>query len=302
MEAAFAVDAAKSRAPPGFRLLRVERFGEALPQALWASAVDALAAIGRRDLRALRLSVEVFSRDPDRRAQLGELLARAGFARAACRNWDVTLALDLQPGEDEILRSLSQTARQAIRAVAKLPVELRLVNDSRLAPRLEALSRETYARTGAHYVAPWDWTGVIELAQQVPDATRLVGLFRTDREGPDALLGFAWGLWNGDSASYFAGASARPADLRVAIGHPLLWDLILWAKRAGAAWFDLGGVTAGTAGSDDPVGAISDFKRLFSKKTADVAEDWVLEPRWLPARVAELVSSGAAWLSQLRRR
>src|SRR5206468_1701465 len=84
-----------------------------------------------------------------------------------------------------------------------------------------------------------------------------VGLFRTDREGPDALLGFAWGWWNGQSVSYFAGASSRPSDLRgVGIVHPLFWDLIVWAKRAGATWFDLGGATAGTAGSGDPhVGA-----------------------------------------------
>ena len=301
--AAFAVDAVDSRALPGFRLLRVERFGEALPQALWSTAVDALAAVGRRDRRVLRLSVEVFSRDSDRREQLGELLAGAGFERAAaCRFWGTTLALDLQPGEDDILKSFSQTARQSIRAVAKLPVQVRPVSDCRLAARLEELSRESFARTGAHFAGLWDWAGVIELAQQMPDATRLVGLFRTDRAGPDALLGFAWGWWNGDSVSYFAGASARPADLRVAIGHPLLWDLIVWAKRAGATWFDLGGVTGGTAGSDDPMGGISAFKRMFSKVTTDVAEDWVLEPRWLPARVATLVSSGVAWLSRLRRK
>jgi lipid II:glycine glycyltransferase (peptidoglycan interpeptide bridge formation enzyme) len=76
-----------------------------------------------------------------------------------------------------------------------------------------------------------------------------------------------------------------------------MWDLIVWAKRAGATWFDFGGVTAGTAGSGDPLGGISDFKRLFSKERAEVAEDWVLEPRKLVARLARLVRSGAAWLS-----
>ena len=84
--------------------------------------------------------------------------------------------------------------------------------------------------------------------------------------------------------------------------HPLFWDLILWAKRGGATWFDLGGVTTGTTGSGDPVGGISDFKRLFSKHMAEVADDWVLEPRWLPARLAAVVSSGARWLSQVVRR
>jgi lipid II:glycine glycyltransferase (peptidoglycan interpeptide bridge formation enzyme) len=121
-----------------------------------------------------------------------------------------------------------------------------------------------------------------------------------DRSGAEALLGFSWGWWNGQSVSYYAGASSRPSDLgRVHIGHPLMWDLIVWAKRRGAAWFDFGGVTAGGKDSGDPVGGISDFKRQFCTTTAEVAEDWVLEPRWLPARLAALVSNSAGWLSRV---
>jgi len=301
--AAFAVDAAESRAVPGFRVLRVERFGEAIPRPLWPAAIDALTAMAHGEPRVLRLSVEVFSRVDETRARLGELLTRAGFSRAAStRNWSRTLALNLGPNESELLASFSTLARRAIRSVTKSPLDVRPIVDPLLADRLETLSRETFARSGGRYQAAWDWAGVIELSQRLPDATRLVGLFRTDRDGADALLGFAWGWWNGESVSYFAGASARPEDLgRVWIVHPLFWDLILWAKRGGATWFDLGGVTNGTARSGDPLGGISDFKRLFSKETADVAEDWVLEPRWLPARLAALVSRGAAWLSPLRR-
>jgi len=300
--AAFGVDAAESRAVPGFRVLRVERFGEAVPRPLWRAATEALAALAREP-RVLRLSVEVFSRDAETRAQLGAMLVQMGFARAAtARNWSRTLALDLDRNEPELLSSFSTLARRAIRSMTKGPFEVRPIVDPLLADRLEALSRETFARTGGHYQAVWDWAGVIELSQRSPEATRLVGLFRTDREGADALLGFAWAWWNGESVSYFAGGSSRPADLgRVWIVHPLFWDLIVWARRGGATWFDLGGVTNGTATSDDPVGGISDFKRLFSKATTDVAEDWVLEPRWLPARMAALVSTGAAWLSRWRR-
>ncbi len=302
--AAFGVCTSASRALPGFRLLRVDRFGEAVPRIAWADAVDALVAVARRQPRVLRLSVEVFSRDDNARAVLGELLARNGLARAATtRNWDRTLALDLQPSEDQVFASFSPTARRAIRAVAKLPVQVRPIDDRALASRMEALSCETFARTGGDYQALWDWAGVIDLSGSMPDASRLVGLFRTDKEGPEALLGFAWGCWNGQSVSYIAGASSRPSDLqRVGIVHPLFWDLIIWAKRVGATWFDLGGVTAGTVGSGDPVGGISDFKRLFSKEAIDVAEDWVFTPRRLPARVAALMSTGAAWLSRVGQR
>jgi len=293
------VYAAASRALPGFRLLRVERLGEAVARTEWGAAVAALAEVARRGPRVLRLSVEVFSRDGETRARFGELLAEAGFARAATRNWDTTLAIDLRRDESQLFASFAPLARRAIRSAAKLPVQVRVIDDPRLGDRLEALSRETLDRTGGRYEALWDWAGVMALSRRVPDAARLVGLFRTDREGPDALLGFAWGWWNGQSASYFAGASSRPSDLgRVFIGHPLMWDLVMWAKRAGATWFDLGGVTTGTLASGDPLGGISDFKRLFSKETVAVAEDWVLNPHALPARLAAAVSGCAAWLSR----
>src|SRR5947199_34779 len=143
-------------------------------------------------------------------AGIAELLQQAGFVRAATtRNWGTTFALDLQPSEDELFGSFSPTVRRAIRSVAKLPVQVRSIDDRRSASRLDALSSEAFARTGARYQEVWDWEGVIELSRRAPDASRLVGLFRTDREGPEALLGFVWGWWNGESGSYFAGASRR---------------------------------------------------------------------------------------------
>ena len=116
---------AASRALPGFRLLRVERFGEGVPRAHWAAAVRALAEVARQEPRVLRVSVEVFSRDDNARATLGELLAQNDFVRApTTRNWGRTFALDLQPSEDELFGSFSPTVRRAIRSVAKLPVRL----------------------------------------------------------------------------------------------------------------------------------------------------------------------------------
>jgi len=211
---AFGVSAAASRVLPGFRLLRVDRFGEAVPNALWAAAVDALATVARKEPRALLLTVEVFSRDADTRARIGELLGQAGFARATtCRNGSTTLTLDLWPSEEQLFASLRPPARQAIRAIPKFPVQVRLIEDPELGNRLDALSRETFARTGGRYEALWDWAGVIDLSRSVPNAARLVGLFRTDREGPDALLGFAWAWWNGQSVTNFAICVACPLDI-----------------------------------------------------------------------------------------
>ncbi|OLC07774.1 MAG: hypothetical protein AUH41_09710 [Gemmatimonadetes bacterium 13_1_40CM_66_11] len=190
---AVAADAAPTRSLPGYRHLRVERLGETLPRTVWRDAVAALAALARQEARVLLLSVEVFSRDPETRATLGALLTEAGFTRAAQpRNWGVTLALDLRPSEAELLASFSRSLRQRLTGIAKLPVAVRPVDDERFAPRLEELTRQAFQRTGGRYEARWDWAGVIALSRRSPDASRLVGLFRTDRDGTDALLGFAW--------------------------------------------------------------------------------------------------------------
>ena len=46
---AFSLQAVASRAVPGYRILRAERFGEALPQTQWVSAVEALALLARSE-------------------------------------------------------------------------------------------------------------------------------------------------------------------------------------------------------------------------------------------------------------
>ncbi len=298
---AFGVDIGASRALPGYRLWRVERFGPGLPRRAWPAAVQALADLARKDGRVLRVNVEVFARDAEERIAMGELLAAAGFTPAPeARNWSTTLTIDLQRSEQELLASFSQLARRGIRSVDKLPVQVRPIEDPQYADRMEDLRRETLGRTGGDYEALFNWPGVMELSRRVPDASRLVGLFRTDRTGPDALLGFYWGWSNGDSVSYFSGASARPDDLKqVKIGHPLMWDLIRWAKQNGATWFDLGGVTDMTTVTEDPVAGITAFKHLFSKQRAEIAADWVLEPRPIPARLATLVHTGVAWVSRV---
>src|SRR5262249_23180061 len=264
---AFGIDIGASRALPGYRLWRIERFGPGLPRGAWPVAVKALTDLAREDTRVLRVNVEVFARDAEERLTLGELLAGAGFAQAAeTRNWNTSVTIDLRRSEQEILAGFSQLARRAIRSLDKLPVEIRPIEDPQLADRMEELRRETLRRTSGGYEALFDWPGVMELTRRVPDATRLVAFFRTDPSGPgpDALLGFHWGWWNGDSVSYFPGASARPTDLKqVKIGHPLMWDLIRWAKERGATWFDLGGVPDMRTVDEDPVAGITAFKHLF---------------------------------------
>jgi lipid II:glycine glycyltransferase (peptidoglycan interpeptide bridge formation enzyme) len=80
--------------------------------------------------------------------------------------------------------------------------------------------------------------------------------------------------------------------------YAVVWDLIRWAKENGARFFDFGGITVGSHGSNDPLGGISDFKRYFSERVVEVGAEWSFEPRPLQAYAARMVSSAAAFLAR----
>ena len=298
--AGFAVQVKRLVMPPGHRVLRVVRLGATVPPELVDVAADALAGLVRRDARTLRLNVELFSAEPAQRAALVDALRRRGFTPAdelSC--YRETLTVDLRLSEDAILASFQRSARRNIREIAKHPIELRPITDPALDARMNALLEETMARTGGRFVAQ-EWAPKMRLSETHPELSRLVGVFRTDAGvaagAPESLLAFAWGCRHDDHAQYADAASTRETGSRVALAYPLLWDLMTWARRAGATWFDLGGVTRGSRvegepqtseGGADPLAGISDFKRFFTSTLADVGEEWVLEPDTFRARVAK---------------
>lgn len=299
---ALLVSSARSRALPGHRLLRAERAGACLDAAARAVALGALARLARSDARALRANVELFARDAGDRAAMGRMLAAEGFRRLeASRAYTHTLTLPLDGDEERIFAGLHATARRHVRALGKgkFPLALREIDDPALGDRMNALLEETMARTGGTY-HPVDWPAVLATTRANPGLSRVVGLFRTDVEGDAALLAYTWGRHHGDHAEYHVGASTRDPAIRTPLAYPLMWELITWARRTGARWFDLGGVTAG--GGDDPLGGISDFKRYFSERVEEVGEEWELEPHAARAALARAIGRGAAWVSRLRAR
>src|SRR5262249_47314031 len=227
----------------------------------------------------------------------GQALATFGFRRAESRRYTITPVVDLTPGEDAVFASLSTTARQNIRAASKHPVAVRLITDEAFTPRLGQLEAENRRRTGGPY-RPRDWRAVFGPSNAHPELPRLVGLFRTDAAAPACLLAFAWGCHHGDHGQYLAAGSTRQTALRVPLGYPLVWDLLVWARRNGGGWFDLAGITQGHQGSADPLGGISDFKRRFSKTLVEVSEEWVLEPHPVRAFLARAISSCGAWITR----
>ncbi|MFL5613853.1 MAG: GNAT family N-acetyltransferase [Gemmatimonadaceae bacterium] len=301
--AGFAIDVSRSQALPGHLLLRADRLNVATDSAALEACIATLRQLAYRDRRILRVNLELFGRNEDARHRLRSLLERSGFTRVPeSRMYEQTLVMDLNPDEQALFAALSSSARRNVRELAKQPYTLQVISDPRLGDRLNALLLSAMARRGAD-VQPVDWSRVIELSRTLPEASRLVGVFREGACDADALVGFAWARAHGDHVEYYLGAAARDMNCRLAPGYPLLWDLIAWAKRIGAAWFDFGGVTAGShEATDDKLGGISDFKRFFSRSVASVAEEWQLDPHPSRTALAVVISRSAKWIQLSRER
>ncbi len=296
---AAAVDVSPSRALPGHRLLRVERFGPGLPSAAHRAALRVLVSLAQRERRVLRLYVESFAVDAAERASLEAEITAIGFVQLASpRCYEHTLLLDLDADEESIFASFHRSGRQNIRAARKHPVRIApIVNPADFA-RLDEIAAETFMRTGGRY-HPTDWTRIATFSEREPGVSRLVGLFQNDTAGPSGLLAFAWACAHGDHAHYSSAGSTRQLDRRIPLLYPLIWDLICWAKRGGARYFDFGGVTPGTHDTQDPLGGISDFKRCFSERAVQVGGEWSYEPRPMRAHAARMVKSASSLLSRV---
>ena len=296
----FAVGVLASRALPGYRVLRVERFGAATEPQVRQAALFAIAEIARRLPRVLRAHVELYSIDGEVRADIAASAEALGFKRNSTpRCSPQTLIVDLRPDEEAMLAALPKKTRRDIRSATRHPVEVRPIVDLVYEARLDALLEETLARTGGAGDSP-DWRAMLRLTRDHPHAARLVGLVRTDASGPDALLAFAFGRHHGDHAEYATAGSTRRSDLRLPMAYPLVWDLMCWARRHGALYLDLGGVSDGHLDDGDPLGGISDFKRYFSQQRVSVGAEWVCEPHPVPAAAARMVGASVTSLRRLR--
>lgn len=284
---AVAVRIDKSRVLSGHRYMRVTRLGEGLPPESWEPIVAALAKLTREEAKVLRLSVRVFSRQHG--AEIGALLERYGFHRephpTAYRN---TLSIDLRPEADRILAGLNKSARKNLRDADKSPLCVRVITDPKYVDRINTLELIAIRRTQGT-CGTQDWPSVMRLTQQHPELSRIVGLFLSEGDqNPEAMVGFAWGCMNGVSGEYRAGGTTHIPNLKVSMSHRLVRDLILWSKREGAQWFDMGGVTVGEAVTH-PLHGVSVFKRHFTHHLEDIGEEWSMEPHPMRANLVRWV-------------
>src|SRR5436190_410130 len=293
----FAVTVIPTRALPGHRILRLEQLRFAPDPGAAEAAVRYLMDAARRDTRIVRLNVDTFYGDSAEMDAGDAAMRRLGLAKPArSRLYTHTVRMDLSPSTDTILAGLHATTRRKIRLAGKRALELRVVNDARIGARLDEILAETFGRTASR-AEPQPWTQVIEYCRNHPDRARLVSAVRTDRDGPDATIAFALGVRHADHVEYAVAGSTRPEDLHVAVGYAVAWELICWARSAGARWFDFGGVTE----HEDPTDArrgIRNFKLMFGADVAEVRREWTFVAR--PTRHAWI--SAAGWLTERVRR
>jgi hypothetical protein len=300
--AALSASISRSRALPRHRIYRVERWMGSGSETADHAILDEFARAIRGDKLCLRATIELFSFEEGGRERHAEQLRALGFVRASVpRMYSQTLMIDLAPTEDELFAALPSKARRDVRAPAKKGLTLRPITDPALGDRLDFIFNETFRRTGT-VAESRPWRRIIELSASEPGLSRLVGIFNDAIPTPDGLVAFAWGCAQGDYATYEAGASIRSPELgNTPLSYAPLWDLVAWARRApGLARFDLGGVTAG--GPNDPRHGISEFKRYFSDKVVQVAEEWTMEPAPLRASLARAISQGVRRANEIRER
>jgi hypothetical protein len=284
--AAIAVEVQGTRAIPGHRFMRARHLGSGCLDDAAAAALSAARDLASSEPRVLRLNLEWILRTAEEQRRASMMLTSLGFKRSETpRNYEDTLVIPLAPSEEELLASFSATTRRDLRGWAQRPVEMRGITDLRYSGRLNAISRETFQRTGGAW-HPRSWGERIAVSAASPERSRLVGLFRAGRDDDEALLAFAWGCVHGEYAQYDDAGSTRVEDVKISMMYPLMWDLIRWAKRSGCTWFDMGGMVAEGSSATDPRAGISDFKRRFSKEPATVGMEWEFVPRPRRERIA----------------
>ena len=293
-----------SRALPRHVILRAEHLRPCpVGSAVRATTLRGLRDLARRNSNVLRVHLQ-FLLDPVAGDDLSHEMHDAGFEGARFPSgYGTTAVVGLNRDEDEIFAGFHKTARYNVRSAEKRGAVLRPVTDPNEAPRLRQLADETFGRTGGS-VDRRAWEAVIRLSARHPTLSRLIGLYDPDVEGADALLSFAWGCFHGDHGQYYFAASTRRTEKKISLGYAPVWDLVKWSRRLGGRWFDLGGITVGTADDADPLGGISDFKRYFSSEIHQVGFEWQFEPHpakaWAANTIGALLRRASETLAQVQ--
>lgn len=110
---------------------------------------------------------------------------------------------------------------------------------------------------------------ISSLANQVGPDWEFTLLWATEEEDADAsvCLGMVVIIRHGDTSTYLIGTTDKKGRA-LNVNYVLLWNAILYAKKSGSQWFDIGGLNEST-----PKG-IAHFKRGLNSELYTLIGEW----------------------------
>ena len=229
-------------------------------------------------LRPLAAKHGVFAirTEPELARSVSPTLSRHGMVKAApiIPN-PSTITLDLTPSLDDILTTMPQKGRYAIKRAERDGVTVKKVKATEKNCQImfdlyvETAKGQFGIRSQEYYTSFWKRFEAAELGQ----------LFFAYVDG--AVVAGAYAMVMGKKSTYKDGASTRK---RTAYGasHLLQWHVISWAKQQGATIHDFCGAPPSDQidNADHPHHGIGLFKTAFSRNVIDFigCYDYIISP------------------------
>lgn len=204
-----------------------------------AEFLDKVAALVKRDYRAVTLSVE-----PD----LIAFQKPEGWIRSTNKVLSAeTILLDLTKNESELLADMAKKTRQYIRKSA-VDVQIRQVKDAETIAACLKLYRETSSRAGFNLHGDQYY---LDVFAQMQDYSPIFVAFENNEP-----VSFLWLAISGETAyELYGGMNDRGQELRA--NYALKWHAIRKVKEWGVSRYDFGGLIAG---------GVSTFKQNWSSE------------------------------------
>lgn len=286
----------RSRKLPWVKLARISQATQLLAQ-LDADGIGALVrAVTQQEPQIAELTIQCYDLHESGLVEQCQRLEQAGFAHISSpRSYVNSLRLSLIGSQDALFARLSASARRNVRQLSQHGYAIRALTDEAYAPRLAELVRFSHERTGGH-ANDQGFATMIRSAVADPSSSVVLGVFHPSRAGVQALVGFAQGTRAPSAATYAVAGTERADDIgRAPLSYGLLWELLVWGRTQGLAWFDFGGVTA-ASDPDNPLTGISEFKRKFGGESCRIAAEYRLVVNPAQERLLRVAAQGVRLL------
>lgn len=194
----------------------------------------------------------------------------AGWKHARSDQPEATWLLDLHHTDEELLAAMHEKTRYNIRLAERKGVTIHTVTNG-AANQFLALQHQTAQRKGIHPHPDSYFRAMLLSLTPSGFATVSAASLANTILAVNIVFHF------GDTTTYAHGASSDEGRNTMA-PHLLQWHQICEAKKAGARWYDFGGVAPAGAGESHPWVGISRFKKGFGGEVRT----------WLPGRELSL--------------